>query len=312
MSKTISMQQKAYAFDRVGVTKHEVSSALAALKELRTKYPFAENLRSIEWLDPDRLFKVSPDTVGEFFRLLENSLKPLSQSTSNSSNVYRNTRLQISDFKNLLRTAVDSRKSLAQKIDAPWERIGGIGQDKMLAKEIIFCFNYEKGAVLPIFSLQHLRHFVNRALDSVSGQTKFFSPGEEYEHYMTELVKAKNSLLPTQSWDPIYFTCFLYATYPPPDSVKPGVNPSGEGKTINVVTNEQLELGAFVKLLGELQTKGKITGQEFRENRELWMHQQPNDRDALISRLKQLLKTETKPSPKEPEELPKHPTRQRL
>ena len=147
------MQQKAYAYDKVGVTKHEVNSALAVLKELRLKYPFTENLRSIEWLEPDKLFKVSPDEVGEFFRLLENSLKPLSQVTANSSNVYRNTRLQIAEFKNLLRMAVDNRRSLAQKVDAPWERIGGIAQDKVLAKEIIFCFNHEKGAVLPIFSI---------------------------------------------------------------------------------------------------------------------------------------------------------------
>jgi hypothetical protein len=312
MSRNNSMQQKAYAYDKVGVTKHDVNSALTVLKELRVKYPFTENLRSIEWLEPDKLFKVSPDEVGEFFRLLENSLKPLSQSIANSSNVYRNTRLQIAEFKNLLRIAVDNRRSLAQKVDASWERIGGIAQDKVLAKQIIFCFNYEKGAVLPIFSTQHLRHFVNRVVDEPSGQTKFYSLGEEYEHYMVELVKTKNSLPPTQTWDPIYFTCFLYASYPPPDSEKPTANPSGEGKTINVVTNEQLELRAFVKLLGELQAKGKITGEQFRENRELWMHQQPNDRDVQVWRLKKLLTEEPKPSPKAPDEIPKKPTRQKL
>ena len=72
-------------------------------------------------------------------------------------------------------------------------------------------------------------------------------------------------------------------------------NISGEGKTTNEPTKEQLELRAFVKLLGELQSKGKITGQQFRENRELWLHQQPNDRDVLVWQLKKLLTTETKP-----------------
>jgi hypothetical protein len=73
-------------------------------------------------------------------------------------------------------------------------------------------------------------------------------------------------------------------------------NLSGKGKTTNEPTEEQLELREFVKLLGELQSKGKITGQQFRENRELWLHQQPNDRDVLVWRLKQLLSTETKPN----------------
>jgi hypothetical protein len=201
----------------------------------------------------------------------------------NNSNVYRNSRLQIGEFKNLLRSAVDSRKSPAQKVDAPWEKIGGLGQDKQLAKQIIFCFNYETGAVLPIFSNQHLRHFVNKVADASSGQTKYLSPGQEYEHYTADLLKAKNSLPLTKGWDTLYFAVFLYNTYPPPDNEKPTVNPSGEGKTINVVTNEQLELRAFVKLLSELQSKGKITGEQFRENRELFMHKQPNDREPVWS-----------------------------
>ena len=70
----------------------------------------------------------------------------------------------------------------------------------------------------------------------------------------------------------------------------------GEEKNASEPTKEQMELRAFVKLLGELQSKGKITGQQFRENRELWIHQQPNDRDVLVWRLKQLLNTETKPN----------------
>ncbi len=304
MSKSNSMLEQATTYDRVKVARTEVDRALALLKEFRQKYPFTENLRSIEYLDPEKLFKVNPDEVGEFFRLLEGSLKPLGRSTFNSSNVYRNARLQIGEFKNLLRAAVDTRKSLAQKVDALWERIGGLGQDKQLGKEIIFCFNYESGTVLPIFNNQHLRHFVNRVADVPSGQTKFFSLGQEYEYYTNELLKAKNNLSLTRAWDALYFAVFLYNTYPPPDSEKPTTNPSGEGKTINVVTNEQLELRAFVKLLSDLQTKGKITGQQFREYREQWTHQQPNDRDVLALRLKQLLTAETKPNPDQPKSQP--------
>jgi len=284
------MAEKANSFDKVGVIRYEVNNALASLKSLRQKFPFAENLREIEWLDPDKLYKISPDEVGEFFQLLEGSLKPIKYSnTSGGSNVYRNTRLQIKDFKNLLRTAVDDRKSLAQKIDAPWEKIGGIGQDKILPKKIIYCLNYERAIILPIFINQHLRHFVNRVIDASSGQTKYLSLGQEYEHYTSELVKAKNSTPITKGWDSLYFASFLYNTFPPPDSEPVGTTASGERRIGYAVTNEQLDLQGFMKLLGELQKQGKITGEQFRENRALWT-QQPSEREGLTQRLKMLLK----------------------
>lgn len=294
MLRSNQLQEKANAFDKSGLTKREVDTALGLLKEFRQKFPFAENLREIEWLNPDRLFKVNPDEVGEFFQLLEALFKPLGYSTIGSSNVYRNARLQIGDLKNLLRTAVDERKSLAQKVDANWERIGGIGPDKALAIKIIYCFNYGNKTVLPIFSSQHLRHFVSRAVDSAVGQTKYYSLGQEYEHYTVELLNAKNSLPITRAWDNLYFARFLYATYPPPDSEPAQAPAAEERKLVNEVTDEQLDMQGFVKLLGELQKQHKITGEEFREYRASWQQLKPNDRDVLVWRLKQLLKAEAK------------------
>jgi hypothetical protein len=120
-------------------------------------------------------------------------------------------------------------------------------------------------------------------------QTKYFSPGQEYEHYTTDLVKAKNSAPVTKAWDSLYFACFLYQTYPPPDSEPIGVNASSERRTGYVVTNEQLDLQGFMKLLGELQKQGKISGEQFRENRDLWV-KQPSEREGLTQRLKMMLK----------------------
>ena len=297
MSKNDLLLEKTRDYDKNGSIKREVDKALASLKDFRQKFPFRENLRAIEWLDLDRLFKLNPDEVGEFFQYLESIFKLLNYPNL-SSNIYRNARLQISDLKNLLRIAVDNRKSLAQKVDAPWDKIGGIGQDKQLAKKIIFCFNYESGTVLPILNNQHLRHFANRVIDTPRGQTKYLSKGQEYEHYTAELLKAKSRLPLTRSWDVMYFAHFLYKTYPPPDSEPIA---SEERKIGNVVTDEQLDLQGFMKLLGELQKKGKITGEEFRENRALWMQQKPNDRGVLTLRLKQLLNTETKTNPNSPE-----------
>jgi hypothetical protein len=285
-----SFAEKAAAYDKVGVSRHDVEKALAAQKELRQKYPFSENLASIEWLDPDKLYKVNPDQVGEFFQLLEKAVKPVTYSNLSSSNVYRNMRLQISDLRNLLRIAVDDRKSLGQKIDANWERIGGVGADKLVPKRIIYCFNVEKGFVLPIFSSQHLRHFVNKVADFAGGATKYYSPGQEYEHYTNELLKAKNSLPQTKSWSQLYFARFLYESYPPPDSEPLGVNAShSERKLASAVTNEQLDLQGFMRLLGELQKLGKISGEQFRDYRSMWTSQ-PSEREGLAQRLKTLLK----------------------
>jgi hypothetical protein len=308
MSKINLMQEKAVTFDKVGVTRAEVNKAVTSLKEFRQKFPFTENLASIEWLDPDKLFKVNPDEVGELFRLIEGIFKPLRYSTSNSSNVYRNARLQIKEFRNLLRVVVDDRKSLAQKVDASWERIGGFGDDKQLAFKIIFSFNYEKGKVLPVFNMQHLRHFANRVADGVNLQTKYLSQGQEYEHYTAELLKAKGSQIATKNWDLLYFAQFLYKTYPPPDSEPNAISTEKSA----IVTDEQLDLQGFMKLLGELQRLGKITGEQFREHRAAYVQQKPNDREVLVLRLKQLLK-ETPLSPRtQSDEPPKRPTRQRL
>ena len=300
------MLEQANAYDKNGLVKREVNNAVGTLKEFRSRFPFTENIRSIDWLDPDQIFKPDSNETGEFFRYLVYSLDPIGHLTIQSSNVYRNIRLQLGDFKNLLRTSVDKNKSLAQKVDAPWEQINGLGNDKQLAKKIIFCFNYESAAVVPIFSTPHLRHFVNRVVETKSSVTKFYSIGAEYAHFTAELLKAKDSLPTTKSWEITYFARFLYQTYPPPDreSAATEANPR---KTANVETNEQIELRGFVKLLGDLQSKGKITGQQFREYREMWMQQQPNDRDVLVWRLKQLLNTETKTNPDKPKSQPPKP-----
>jgi len=92
----------------------------------------------------------------------------------------------------------------------------------------------------------------------------------------------------------------------PSDSKSSATKLSGEGKNASEPTKEQLELSEFVKLLGALQSKGKITGQQFRENRELWINQQPNDRDVLVWHLKQLLNSETKPNAPRSQPFQKH------
>jgi hypothetical protein len=287
MSKLAAFTEKAKNYDPVGVAKYEITRSNSTLKELRQKYPFAENLRTIEWLDADKLFKINPDEIGEFFQFIEDIFKSSGYNPASSQNIYRNARLQLSSFKNLLRTAVDNRKTLAQKVDASWEKIGGIGTDKVLAKKIIYCFNCENQQVLPIVNNQHLRYFVSHVVDGGIGQTRYFSLGQEYEYYTGELLKAKNSSSITQTWDNMYFSRFLYDNYTPPDAESTGAT-LGQRKNVNEVTDEQLSFQGFIKLLGELQRQNKISGEQFRENRELWQ-KQPAERQNLTMQLKKLL-----------------------
>jgi hypothetical protein len=81
----------------------------------------------------------------------------------------------------------------------------------------------------------------------------------------------------------------------------------------SIETDEQIKLRAFLGLLGELQSKGKITGKQFREYRELWLSQKPNDRDVTVWHLRQL-NNETKPALQrnQSDEIQKKPKRQKL
>ena len=282
-----SMLDKVSAYDKNGLMKHEIDNALGLLKQFRAKYPFAENPESIGSLEPDDIFKVNSNELGEFFRYLEFYLKPLGHLTIRGTTVYRKIRDQLEDFKDLLYFAVDKKKSLAEKVDAPWEKISHMGADKHIAKKIIFCFNYESGEVLPIFSTAHLRHFVNQIVDAPNSPAKHYSLGDEYAYLTSELLKAKNNLPITKPWEITYFARFLYNVYPPPEREFTTLDLSEGRRNRHIETEEQTEMREFAKLLQELQTKQRINGEEFREYRDQWT-KQPTDREALTQRLKKL------------------------
>ena len=52
--------------------------------------------------------------------------------------------------------------SLVEKVDAPWHKIKSLGSDRHIAKKIVFCYNYETGSVLPIFSTFQMEHFFSK------------------------------------------------------------------------------------------------------------------------------------------------------
>lgn len=282
-----SLLEKVRAFDKNGEIKIEVDGAMKTLKDFRAKYRFAEDPESIETLDPDDIFKVQSNEVGEFFHWLEYYLKPIGHLTL-YSNVYRQIRDQFEDFKELLHVAVDPEKSLAQKVDASWDRIRGMGYDRHIAKKIIFCFNDESGDILPIFKTSHLEHFFNKIVDKPSFPAQYVSLGEKYQFLISELLRVKQNLPETQPWELPYFSRFLYDNYPPPPNDEPPIETTRRTKPDSETRDEQVQFREFTELLNELQRKGKISAEEYRNHGKLW-RERPQDRALLAERLRMLL-----------------------
>lgn len=286
------MIEKAKAFDKSGSIEAMIDHVLDLLRQFRSEYPFAEDPSSIEVLCPDDLFKEQPDEVGEFFRWLEFRLKEIGHLTLYGSGVYRRIRNQFGDFKELLYIVVDQKKSLAEKVDANWSQISGLGQDEHIAKKIIFCFNYEQGNVLPIFNTNHLEHFVNEIVETKSFPSPYASLGEKYAYLTSELLKVKNSVAETKLWELPYFSRFLYDNYPPSRDLAPEFSRTSATRSrgLRLTDDQKRKLEPFREfnnLLVELQTKKKISGAEFRLNQELW-NDNPQDRESLVEKLRLL------------------------
>ena len=187
----------------------------------RDKYPFSKFPQKIEDLSAHDLY-INPNSekgkMGEFFHWIEYKLKGLGDLNLWPTG-YKNASKQLDDFKQLLHDVVDDTVSLADKVDARWEKIKGMGTDKILAKKIICSFN-EK--LIPIFKTEHLEHFFISVIgkEEYPGDYKGRTLGEKYEFLMNKLVKLKKSVPESRNWENIRFSLFLYANFPAPGKVK--------------------------------------------------------------------------------------------
>ncbi len=253
------VSQKVMVFDCDGAIRRSVDEALKKLKVFRAKYPFAEKPDSIETLTPDDIFRTDKGEIGEFFHYIEYYLKPLGHLRTYPK-VYLQIRKQIGLFKDLLYLVVDKKKSLAEKVDAPWSEIKGLGGDSHIAKKIIFCFNYETGSVIPIFSTSHLEHFLNIIQETPWLPIHYdaMSLGEKYETLTKELLKAKESSPVTKPWEITYFCRFLYETYTPPKIITEAQRKKLREKAL---MEQRQQFAKFIELLNQLKTKGKISAE---------------------------------------------------
>jgi hypothetical protein len=276
--------EEAKKFDKEGIIKRKVDDALEKLQEFKEKYLFQQNPDAIENFTAQDIFK-SDGSTGDFFLYIQYHLDNLGHLTLYTNEVYYQIQRQLSTFKELLYTVVDPEKTLAEKVDAPWKEIKGLGGDSHIAKKIIFCFNYETGLVLPIFSTAHLDYFVNTITEKPQFPFNYdtFCLGEKYEFLTDELFKAKDSNPTTKQWEITYFCWFLYQTYPPPQKTTTTLTQQKQ-KRDTAVLGQQQEFGKFMNLLTELRRKEKISAEELRNYRDQWQ-KNPDGRKTLTDRL---------------------------
>lgn len=196
----------------------KIKETLIRLKEFNEKYPFRKNPKKIEDLTSQDLFIGISNKMGKFFYWIVYGLEGLG-SLNLYVQVYREASISLETFKELLYTVVDPKISLAEKVDAPWENIKGMGLDKHLAKKIICSFNTN---LIPIFNTKHLEHYFNNIIgrDKYPPDYKLFTLGDRYEFLMDNLLKVKNNLYETKSWENVKYSTFLYVSIPPPGKDK--------------------------------------------------------------------------------------------
>jgi len=188
------------------------------------KYPLRENPDLINKLTPQDLYK--PGGSNYFFLYLEHKTKALGAVAAPSDRPWRNAQEDIEKFKDLLRISVDESKSLAEKIDSPWEDISFWGGDKHFAKKIIFCYFPEK--TIPIFNTNHMEHFVDElglneerekmSIRMFSRQYDDLTLGQKYEVLTEILLRAKDRTVLKNANISIFMKA-LYQIFTPPSSI---------------------------------------------------------------------------------------------
>lgn len=259
----MGLVEKAREFEHKPDVKQRIQQAWQDHAEFLKAFPLRQNPSRIDSLTPEDLY--NPGTGGYFFYWIEHRLKPLGHLRLGSAQVFRNAATDIEKFKRLLRTAVSDDKSLAEKVDAPWEGIPGFGGDKHVAKKIIFC--YYPDNIMPIFNTTHLEHQANNLGINLEEEAsgKYRQPyasltlGQKWELLTEALLRLKRETEVVRDWDNACFMRFLFDQFAPPSSSsiqvpaspKPFIRSAGLG-LLWEPKNEQEVLFLFAKFHHEL------------------------------------------------------------
>ena len=201
-------------------------------------YPFKDHPERIDSLDPEDIFNPGNPS---FLYYIEHRLRDFGNIRVGQSNFAYNARDQIDDFKMLLKTVIDDSISIADKVDAPWDKIKYWGGDRHIAKKIIFCYNTDK--VMPIYNTSDLEEYAALINENFDSQENNFGKdyddltlGERFEYLNKVILKFKTENIPDM--DNVSFMHFLYRHYPTKRMLESSnINPFKWCFTVNMELN---------------------------------------------------------------------------
>ncbi len=235
----MNITEKVKNFDTDGKFKKEIAKSLTLLLQFRKEYPvndpdFVANMTA------DDLYKKGGDY---FFKWIQYTLSGIGRIGIGSDRSFLKACERVADFKELLQIAADPTKSLAEKIDAPWDRISGMGGDRVIPKKIITSYDDK---VIPIFKTEDMEYFHSQLVGPFSSSYDSLTLGQKYELLTQALIKEKQSHTETKEWGNAYLMRFLYEMYPPPRDKISWVKPiipqplSGVGLLFSPQTHEEM------------------------------------------------------------------------
>lgn len=214
------------------------------------RYPFREQPSRIGSLTAKGLY--NPGAGNRyFFKDIVWALRPLGGIGLRNASSLQEASDRIEEFRRLLQVVVDPRNTIAEKIDAPWDNIPGLGHgDRVVAKKIVS--TYFPDRVMPIFRQEDMEHFVSYlgriqdrdrlSQDRYGENYSRLSLGQQFELLSDVLIECKSHHETLRNEDIVYFMYCLYSgpSRPPGMSAWRG---HSDGKSDPVAAVAELQTG---------------------------------------------------------------------
>lgn len=244
MTCTSCLEQLASQFDhKFQCGQHwlrESDDTWRAKDEFLSKYPFAEKPASVA----ARLRQ--PDQVRDFLHWIEVRFRPHGGINLGNDRAVREAAENLQTFRGAVNVALDCSRSLADRIDDDvWALLPGFGRDKyradrQIARKIVA--TYFPTEVMPIFSTDHLEHFVDwlgfdrseLAEATWRKQYSSLSGGEKWQLLSKMLIESKAHHQTLADRDNVYFMYCLYCGPARPPTMSP--NPCSQHLQVTVAS----------------------------------------------------------------------------
>lgn len=213
--------ERAKEFDKDRRYKKLIDQALKDLSDFSQMFSLRINPSQIDNLTPQQLYNPGASDRQYFFYWIEHRLRPLGRYGIGGAEVYRQAVSHLQDFKELLKIVVSGDKSLAEKVDADWNRIYGLGGgDRLIVKKIICCFYPE--TTFPVFKTEHLEIYAQElgidyraARERYGRDYQMLTLGEKWQFLGEKISNMKQTIPIVKDWHNAYFMRFLYETFVP-------------------------------------------------------------------------------------------------